>query len=622
MTNIQQPYNQSNKPLPTLTSGLLVGLSFALVGALFTARNLAISTLPHILRFGDYFSFKEVIDGLPLPRSMDWNLNLINFLVCLREIRQPMVTLLGIAVAAALGWLTINLISSPNPTPEPDSSPNPTPEPVASPEPSEAAPPTESDSQTPETQTSAETITSRIKLWKLLMVAVLIAVLVRLAVPVIPESTIMYYRTMGTFQPRFFFEIATAALLTSLGFWFAGGTLVTFVGSLRSHRRASWLLIPLGIAGIAAGVVGQTSLMPRKIVENRDWSPEVMSREVVMMPGRPVMGVPNGIKAGAMLAKKAGIELNANLKPRSVVLMLNEGNFNVVQQPYTEDGLPTDRASEEKTRAFLKKRQYDSSLSWMAIKHLYNVATYDFDLTTAIEVCLNDMENSPHLAQCGMTTRAMLFTCAASPQNLALLDRWADSRNYLHPTRESHRLIGDLYRRFGQVDKAETWYSKAQMPRSFIERKRAEKPLFNKGIVRGTLLLNGKPLAGVKVGVVPRRMNGLSRDLEKQVFDAGRELLALRPFIVQNSASFEAYSPRPWAFRWVTAGQTTASDGKFELNYLTQGEYFLVFTLPEAHGLKPPQDPKLQIKHQAQTILVDYEHPSVDLGEIRVSIEK
>ena len=281
------------------------------------------------------------------------------------------------------------------------------------------------------------------------------------------------------------------------------------------------------------------------------------------------------------------------------------------------DGLTMSSDSEQKVNAFLKSKKNESSLSWIAIKHLYNIKTTQFDLAGATQICLDDMKTNPHLAQCNQTVRDSLFIASASKANRAILDQFSDARYFSFPTRASLRQMGDLYIHFGDKDEAMKWYLRADMPLTFLDKIRTENPLFHNGHVTGVLALNGKPLVGARVGVFPTRLNALPKDLEMQVLRSAGELLSPR----WQSMVFSSFHPRPFAFRWVSAGTLTDSAGKFELNDLTEGEYQLIAALPPDIHLETPNDPKLTIENPPINLLLNYKRPEKKLGTINLKLK-
>ncbi len=75
------------KPQGTGTA-IALGLAFALCGMLIALRDFAVQVLPHILMPNDISRYQEIPDGYPLPKVLDWNSHLIDFLIVLREHRR------------------------------------------------------------------------------------------------------------------------------------------------------------------------------------------------------------------------------------------------------------------------------------------------------------------------------------------------------------------------------------------------------------------------------------------------------------------------------------------------------------------------------------------------------
>jgi len=303
----------------------------------------------------------------------------------------------------------------------------------------------------------------------------------------------------------------------------------------------------------------------------------------------------------------------------------------MIQNGVTEDGLRPSPASARLAANFLNARHYQSALSWVATEHRFDVSTYRFDTTGALTACLDDLRYGPHpvayspyyaefgtpALQITQTIKALFFICAATPQNLAQLDRWADPDHFSFPDRQSTRLMGDLYRRFADIKHALEWYRRADMPRTFMARIRSEKPLFHTGNVTGMLRLNGRPLVGVQVGVVPSRLNGVPTDLEGFVRNAIYEIGA----DYAQAPGFESYHPVPSVFRWLSASTVTDSRGAFTLDSLTEGEYRLVCTLPSDVHLNPPADSKVRIVNAPLPFNLHYGTPNANLGMIDLFIK-
>lgn len=448
--------------------------------------------------------------------------------------------------------------------------------------------------------------------------------LLRLSMPPPSPEVIADYRALGTFTQTYWNEIALHYLGNMALVWFGIGVWLYVLGrsGLRFGTRAALLLIPVGAAVAASALARPYALSA--LAARFDATPAVLATAPAN-PRYPGYGVPNGPQAGQELAQRLHLKtVSAPIQTRNMIVFHPIRNTITSLGDYSEDGIRVDADSVRRVEAYLKQHHYESALSWTAVKYLYSDAAMRFDITSGIRVCLEDMERAPHLVQCNDTTRALLFVCAASPQNHALLDTWADESRFAHTDRASQAMMGDLYLRFGEKEKALAWYRKAEMPRSFLASIRAQQPLFHQGRVTGRLLLNGKPVSGVQVGIVPHRLNGLPKDLESPVLGYGFELTARRPY----SELFPARHPRPFALRWISEGAVTGADGSFTLDNLTEGEYYLVCTLPSevqctvSDDPDMPPDPALQIVRAPRPFTLNYTNPSQNVGDIVLTYKK
>ena len=423
-------------------------------------------------------------------------------------------------------------------------------------------------------------------------------------------------QTLGTFNIRTWNEVAHAYLLAATAVGFAGGSVLFLLARLKTVDRhsAALAIIPLTAAVLAAWA--QRPLSASVLRSCYDLRPTVL-RTVgrAYSPEHGGNGVPDGPAAASELAKALKLKFGANPSApmTRVLVFMDRGEvLNVEQNGYTGDGLTASPDSFVPVREFLRRRNYRSALSWTATKHLIDLCTMHFDTTAALDVVLDDLSYGPHLAQIGRVAESIFFICAATQRNLALLDKWADSARFAYPDRPSMRLLGDLYRRFGDENKALVWYRKADMPHSFLKRVRAERPLFHTGYVQGTLRLNGRPLAGVRIGFVPWRLNGLPAYMEPQVAHAKDEILAQNP----SNEIFGAFQPMPFAFRWISASTVTDDHGAFSVDNLTEGQYRLICTVPDNIRLTPPFDGGIRVNNPPIAFALHYGIPQVDLGVI------
>lgn len=600
---------------------LLVVTAFAAVGFLFTAQKIAEATLGHILTPDPSLTYQEAQDSLPIPRQLDWHLPSIQFMLWFRETPAPFRLGAAILTLTALGALfawsvrrnreeTASEPISSSPSAEllsDDSSAEPT--------------PVVSDDLLPESRLavahSSAVRTAQRGRTAIAMAAYAAAIagLLWKAIPPVSETLLRYYHTLGTFHQGYWLEITRAAMLFSVPLWIAVGLLIFALFLPAGQRRAALLLATLPIAALS--LIGARGLQFSVVGAGRDWGPAALSYAQGYRPDFPITGVPDGIGAGEALAAKLKIKMGnqPEQSARSVLLFYPRTTLNCIQAGFTEDGLTGSLESATIVRKFLEQRRYESAYSWVATKHVFNVATMHFDTTAAIDACMTDMERAPHLMQCGDTTRSMLFICAASKANLMLLDRWADERRFAHRTRDSRRLMGALYERMGAREKAVRWYRMADMPESFIRKVQAETAMFRNGRISGRLLLNGKPLAGVQVGVAPSRLNGLPKNLEAAVLHSREELAAFRP----QAPGFPPFCPRPYTFRWISAGAMTDASGRFAIEQLTEGEYTLVCTLPRTTRVRPPVDPSMKVTGSPGSMVLNYSMPTREIGDISIA---
>lgn len=620
---------------------LLTALLFGITGAIFGLHKLAESVLGAILVPDPSLAFREVSDSLPVPRLLDWNVPLMQALTALRDMHGPVLAALATVLLAVLGGLFLFIVlhdsaapgdSRPASLPAEDSTDitaqkpveqeaavtesDPSTSPDTAPPSNDAAAPSDSH-PVPRPEPKPLQRAGRRSNWPLplLLYTVCVALLACFGSHSVSETMLRYYRTLGTFHQGYFQQIAVPSVGSSIALWAGVGLALNAlcVAGRQSAQRAAVAGSAIALLGLAAWWF--QAIPARTNMPGRDWTPAILTA----VPYRSPFGVPDGPNAAELLAKQAKLTFGDQSAQRShpLVMLVPTGALNMTIEGITEDGLTASLDSGKAARAFLDRRHYESALSWIAIKHSFGVATVHFDTTSAIETCMTDMEKCPHLAQCGQATRAMLFTCAASPANLALLDRWADERNFVCPTRDSRRLMGQLFERFGQPAKALVWYKRADMPKSFLSRVQNEKPLFNAGRIFGKLMLNGKPLVGVQVGVIPRRLNGLPPDMEPDVLRARGDVIAFRP-----QRTFPQHHPVPFSLRWVSASSITDSSGGFEMTNLTEGEYILVFTLPPTVQLNSPVDPRLTISNPPPPLNVRYKIPFRDAGTIGINIGK
>lgn len=682
----EEPAPAREAPLPetphsagsALRGAFGVGLAFAVVGLLFGLRTLAVATLPHILQISDYIDYLEVLDGAPVPHLLDWNLFQIQVLVTLSDMSLPFRILFGALLFGLLWLLSVSVL---NPTfrplhlarvPRADGRLH----------------------RTFVSQPSHLRKAIRCLLAVSLPIAaawliagfldgigtLLFCIVCGLAlwfgfhpnglagdfgdnsIGMSPTSRFMLflpgavfglgiygathgfhintleallnrYQMFGTFHQGYFYYIAQRLLgsifLCCLGLGFL---LILLSRSGLKHLEAYTILFIAGFL-FSFGGLTQVLYLGGTYIGDRDITSETVAAITTPFSQRkPGSGVPNGEPAAKELAKRIPISMGKQPTfPEQDILLFYPEVTHVRLSGISDDNLTLTRESAKPMEDYLAKKNYQTALSWVITKHLFNIGFVHFDPHASISACLNDMTRCPHESQTMALARSLLFTCAASPQNLALLDQWANEKDFVFNDREGVRMMGDLYRRFGETEKALKWYRRADMPKSFMAQIRTEPPNLHTGRVTGKLMLNGKPLAGVRVAILPEQLTFIPRDVGQILIRADRELVpdyAVPPF-------FPPFHPYPWAFRWFSAGTTTDAQGAFALDNLTDGIYILACALPPDIRLRLPKngeqlgqsgvrpaDSRLKVTNAPKEMRIAPQTPTIDCGTIAVTIAK
>jgi hypothetical protein len=87
-------------------------------------------------------------------------------------------------------------------------------------------------------------------------------------------------------------------------------------------------------------------------------------------------------------------------------------------------------------------------------------------------------------------------------ENLKLLEAYADEKKWYHRG-SSARALSMAYQHFGKTAEAKTWLRKAKdLGAEIVSTKYLEEPVVRRGCIKGKILLNGKPLAGVEIALL------------------------------------------------------------------------------------------------------------------------
>lgn len=458
-----------------------------------------------------------------------------------------------------------------------------------------------------------------------LLFGLLMYALCRAGLPQHLEETLLRLQTLGALTIPLWEWVTRDVLVCFGAIGFAIGVAFTLFSSrnlLPAQRLLFWLLPP---AALGVALLAQRDFAPAALAARFDVRPALLatlSENAFTHPEAPILSVPDGLEAARQMAQIAHLRLpDVSRMPGRTLVLFDKGlSYLVYQNSFDIDNLPCDTATDGLVTDFLRRRDYQTAFSWLATKHLFNAALVRLDNTRAIQAGILDLTHSPHNTQFGRPTLLPMFSvCAATPQNLALLNQWADETKFELPDRSSKRLMGDLYRRFGKPDEALRWYRKADMPGSFLKRVSAEKPVLSTGRMDGVLRLNGKPLAGIQVAVIPARLNGLPRGLEEAVLYAAREITASDGSRI-NPAFGMGYV-QPYSLRWISASAMTDAQGRYHIANLTEGEYVVTCTLPRDIQTRLPYDERLNIAHPPAPFTVNYSHPAQDMGATDITFQ-
>jgi hypothetical protein len=244
--------------------------------------------------------------------------------------------------------------------------------------------------------------------------------------------------------------------------------------------------------------------------------------------------------------------------------------------------------------AFLRRRHYTTAFADRAIKAIHDAASLAWDSEESLRVDFLNLANCPD----PVYMRPFLDKLRTAPANGATLryaDLLADETYFAYPTRDAVMTMGDIYARLGLRDKAERLYRRAEVPPGRLPDLLSERTMFNRGVVRGEVRLNGKPAAGVRVGLVPAFA----------VPEAFRSSIA--PGII-----------RPYWLRWVGPKALTNAAGQFRMEDITAGSYRMILSSPAVRAL--PFSRAVSVENAPGRIFVGFGRKSADVGVIRLRL--
>jgi len=273
----------------------------------------------------------------------------------------------------------------------------------------------------------------------------------------------------------------------------------------------------------------------------------------------------------------------------TVLLPGSEGSVRVARIPFqTIVGFPNEPSVTYKVEQYLLQRRYQTTLARPLLVHLHDVRSIDWDPVRSLEVDRLCIENAPRLQFVQLMVET-LSNCAVTPEAKRYLD-WLDAR--ARPYRQSQnacRIMGDLYARFGDAQKAQQWYERGQIPTE------QRKEVASTGRIVGRVVWNEQPAEGVRIGVMSREDS--------------------LPFTRTRGVRQETVLvARPFDWRVVAGVVATDSSGRFEFGGLPYGEYVLLLRV-EAQRLAPAPG---VAQVEGLPVVVRVNTPTVDVGTIRV----
>jgi hypothetical protein len=401
--------------------------------------------------------------------------------------------------------------------------------------------------------------------------------LVRFATWLTPDALFAFYHSLGGIGEHAWWSIAGI----TLGLWAGQGL------------GAGGLMVALGAPGKAWPQRLKTAVLPLIALMftfwiARSWLPGLLR-------DRYDFDLSTRVSPPVALARATGIKLDSSGR-QTILMVRNERAIPVPINIQSFIGVDAGVDAGRKVDAFLKKRDYITTLSQPAFFQQHDVAALQWDPIAILQVDYlrltrgaDSMYLRPFLEQ--------LESCASTPATQRYADLLADESQFAFPDRHAQELMGDIYARFGARAKAEKWYRRARLPESQIAARLAERTMFAAGRLGGQILLDGKPVKGAWVGVAPT--------VETRTIP--------RNFLPNNTL-------RPYWLRWIATKSVTDDQGRFSLDRLVAANYRLVVTIPGVE--EPTFSPRLTVRNGPGDIFISFGSPSVDLGTIKIDHAK
>lgn len=399
------------------------------------------------------------------------------------------------------------------------------------------------------------------------------ALIFHLASYAAPEPLLFFFRSLSAIGEKQWWTIAAISLGISAVLGVAGAGFVIALGTpgMNWHKRARASLFPL-FALLLVFLFGRW-IMPAVMLHRYDYEPG----------GGPTLV--------DRLAKAAGIRKGAS-EGYTFLLLGRERSISLNVSVQSFLGLDASEEASRKIEKFLKRRGYRTALADPAFKTMHDSASLRWDSAESLRVDLENLIHCPDPIYIGLLI-AKLRTTASTPETRRYADLLANESHFVFPDRMAIQAMGDIYASLGMRDKAEKWYRRSGVPESQLERVLSERTMFNQGKISGRIMLNGKPVQGAKVGLVPA---AVVRELFQTMLGPG--------FV------------RPFWLRWVSATALTDAEGRFTLSQLVAGRYRMLVMIPQLR--LPSFSRELSVQNAPQIVFTEYGTPSSDVGTISI----
>jgi hypothetical protein len=388
------------------------------------------------------------------------------------------------------------------------------------------------------------------------------------------DRLFQYERALGNVGPESWRIIAVnflgiSALLGLVGAGFAVG-----LGVPSYNLKMRWIAVAPSIILLAGVWYYSGRWYPQRMRVRYDYLPQSRQTDA------------------QRLASLTGVTMSPSDR-QAVLIISPQGAMALNVELLSVGGLDAGKDAFDRIEAFLKRRNYRTALANVSFETLYDSAALRWDIPERLRVIATRLENRPEWVYQRLFLDE-LFSISNIPEAQPYISLLESEKRFVCPDREAMALVGDLYARFGNRDRAQEWYRRAQIPVTRIGEVLSQKTRFVEGEVTGRLLLGDRPVAQARVGLI----DPISLRNRAQMF---RDRFTLRVF---------------W-LRHIAAVSKTDRDGRFAFKNLISGRYLLVVQIPDAKdrsffkGLAVENAP-------AEPIVIDFDTPRSQLGDIRI----